>query len=295
MVHFDTTCFNINVSDTSLAIILFGVLSALTWGAGDFSGGLASRHTGPYRAVFYGEAFGLLLLLGAAAYFHGSAIGWETGLVSAAGGLCGAFGLLILYYAMGRGQMSIAAPVSALFTAALPVAAGAVLEGLPSPVKLSGFLVALVAIWMIAQEVGQKSQLVRLSDLRLPLLSGLCFGVYFILIHQATRETLLWPMIISRSVGTFTVAVFLLVRRESWRVIRPAWFVIFLNGALDIAGNACYILAGQNGRLDVAAVLSSLYPGATVLLAWLILKERMGTIQKLGILAALLAIVLMTL
>jgi drug/metabolite transporter (DMT)-like permease len=196
---------------------------------------------------------------------------------------------------MGRGQMSIAAPVSALFTASLPVAAGAVMDGLPSPVKLVGFVVALAAIWMIAQEAGEKSQLLRLSDLRLPLISGLCFGAYFILIHLATRETVLAPMLISRAVGTFTVAIFMLVRRESWRVSRPAWPFIIFNGVLDIGGNAFYILAGQNGRLDVASVLSSLYPGATVLLAWLVLKERIRSIQKLGILTALVAIVLMTL
>ena len=190
--------------------------------------------------------------------------------------------------------MSIVAPVSALFTAILPVAASAVIDGFPSPVTVTGFIVALAAIWMIAQESGTKSQRTRLSDLRLPLISGLFFGVYFILIHQATRETILLPMIFSRSVGVLTVAVFMLFRRESLRVSRPAWPYILLNGVLDIGGNTFYILAGQNGRLDVAAVLSSLYPGVTVLLAWLILKERMNITQKFGIITALIAIGLMT-
>jgi drug/metabolite transporter (DMT)-like permease len=205
--------------------------------------------------------------------------------------------MLILYYAMGSGQMSIAAPVSALFTALLPVVASAVLEGfVSSPLKLFGFFVALTAIWLVAQGTGHTSRRARLADLRLPLLSGLCFGVYFILTHQATRETLLWPLMISRIFGTLTVAVFLFARREPWRVQgRPAWAFIVLNGSLDILGNAFYILAGQYGRLDVAAILSSLYPGSTVLLAWLILKEKISTPQKLGILAALTAIVFMTL
>lgn len=203
--------------------------------------------------------------------------------------------MLILYYAMSHGQMSIAVPVSALFTALLPVTAGSVMEGLPSLAKLAGFAVALAAIWMIAQEEGaEKSQLVRLSDLRLPLLAGLCFGFYFIVIHDATRQTFLWPMIVARLAGTLTVAVFVLARRDSWRVGRPVWPFIALNGVLDVGGNAFYILAGQTGRLDVAAVLSSLYPGATVVLAWLILKERISRIQALGILAALVAIALMT-
>jgi drug/metabolite transporter (DMT)-like permease len=278
-----------------LAAIFLGILSALSWGAGDFSGGLASRSTGPYRAVLYGEAVGLLLLFGAAVYVHEPATQWSSLLLSAAGGLAGTFGLLILYYAMSRGQMSIVAPVSALFTALLPVAAGTVIDGVPSLAKLAGFIVALAAIWMVAQEAGEKSQLTRLSDLRLPLFSGLCFGLYFILIHQATQQTVLWPMIVSRSVGTLTVVIFVLARRDSWRVSWPVWPFIALNGILDVGGNAFYILAGQIGRMDVAAVLSSLYPGATVLLAWLVLKERISRVQKLGIFAALIAIVLMTL
>jgi len=277
-----------------LLSILFGALSALSWGTGDFFGGLVSRKTGPYRAALYGEAFGLLLLLGAAACFHEAVTGWDNLLLSAAAGLGGAVGMLILYYAMSHGQMSIAAPVSALFTALLPVAAGSVMEGLPSLAKLAGFVVALAAIWMIAQEEDEKSQLVRLSDLRLPLLAGLCFGFYFIVIHEATRQTFLWPMIVARLAGTLTVAVFVLARRDSWRVRKAVWPLIVLNGILHVVGNEFYILAGQSGRLDVAAVLSSLYPGATVILAWLILKERISRIQALGILAALVAIALMT-
>lgn len=220
---------------------------------------------------------------------------WMEFAFSMVAGLCGGAGALILYYAMGCGQMSIAAPVSALFTATLPVAAGAVIEGFPAPVKLTGFLVALIAIWLVAQNEGQKSQLSRLSELQLPLISGLCFGIYFILLHQATRQVSLSPLIISRLFSTLIVIGFILARRESWRVSRSVWPFIALNATLDIGGNIFYILAGQNGRLDIAAVLSSLYPGVTVLLAWLILKERISSLQKLGILTALFAIILMTL
>jgi uncharacterized membrane protein len=102
-------------------------------------------------------------------------------------------------------------------------------------------------------------------------------------------------MIASRSGGTVILFVFMLVRRESWQVASYNWPLIVLNAVLDVGGNAFYILAGQAGRLDVAAVLGSLYPGGTVILAWLILKEKINTLQKVGILVALIAIVLMTL
>lgn len=275
--------------------ILFGILSALSWGAGDFSGGLASRRVGSYRAVLYGELLGLLLLLGAALFIHEAAPGWDQLAWSALAGLSGSCGMLILYYAIGRGQMSIAAPVSALFTALLPVIASAVMEGLPSLLKILGFALALAAVWMIAQEGDQKSHLVRLADLRLPLLSGLCFGLYFIFMHQGGQRAVIWPLIVARSTGMLTVMIFMLARRDSWRLEKAVWILIVLNGVLDVGGNAFYILAGQAGRLDVAAVLSSLYPGATVVLAWLILKERIRGFQMFGILAALIAIVFMAL
>ena len=278
-----------------MTAIIFGTLSALIWGACDFAGGIASRRTGPYRAVFYGETFGLLLLCITTTFFHERPISWDELVLSITAGICGGFGALILYTAMGRGQMSIAAPVSALFAAILPVAVGVAMEGLPSPVKLTGFVVALFAIWMVAQNKGQKSQRSRLSNLQMPLISGLCFGVYFILLHQATHETMLWPLIISRFTGMLLVIVFMLAHGQSWQVSRSIWPFIIVNGALDIGGNVFYILAGQNGRLDVAAVLSSLYPGITVLLAWLILKEEISNLQKFGIFTALIAIILMTL
>ncbi len=274
--------------------VIFGLASALSWGAGDFTGGLASRKASPYRVVLYGEAFGLLLLFGAALVFHEHAPAWQNLLWSASAGAIGSFGLMLLYRAMASGQMSIATPVSALLAAILPVIVSAFVDGMPPLAKFIGFACALAAVWMISQDDSQKTQLMRLSDLRMPLFAGLCFGVYFIVMHQAAQETILFPMIASRSGGMLALLVFVFARREGWGVARATWPLIALNATLDVGGNAFYILAGQAGRLDVAAVLSSLYPGTTVILAWLILKEKINLMQKLGILAALLAIVLMT-
>jgi drug/metabolite transporter (DMT)-like permease len=277
-----------------LISVLFGLSSALSWGGGDFIGGLASRKTGAYRAVLYAEAFGLLLLFGAAIFLPEPMLGWQKILLAGVAGAIGSLGLLVLYHAVATRQMSITMPVSALLAAALPVVVGAFIEGLPSLTKFAGFACALAAVWMVAQEDGEKTQLMRLSDLRMPLFSGFCFGLYFIIMHQASDQTILWPMIFSRTGGMLALLVFVLARRESWQVIPSAWPLIALNAVLDIGGNAFYILAGQTGRLDVAAVLGSLYPGATVILAWLVLKEKINLLQKLGILAALVAIVLMT-
>ena len=275
--------------------IFFGLLSAITWGAGDFAGGLASRKLGAYRAVLYADFFGLLLI-GIALGVYPEAIPSTAAFVySAIGGALGSVGLLLLYYSLARGQMSIAAPVSALSAGLLPVIVGAITEGIPHWVQLLGFGLALLAIWLISS--GQGFHVERLADLRLPILAGLGFGSYFIFIHYATQETnsVLWTMVISRLAGTVLLLVVVLARRDSLSVPRDAWTVVFFNAALDVGGNFFYILASRLGRLDVAAVLSSLYPGSTVLLAWLLLKERISLQQWIGIGAALIAIVLFTL
>ena len=275
--------------------ILFGLTSAISWGAGDFTGGLASRKTGAYRAVFYGEAFGLVLLLAVVLASPQPMPDLKSILLSIAAGGLGTTGLLLLYSAMARGKMSIAGPVSALLAAALPVIVGMFSDGFPGYLTLLGFGFALVAIWLISQsEDGMKDIFTHLSDLRLPLLAGVGFGLYFILMNAATRQTTFWPMIYSRAAGLLAMALFILVRRDSFVTVRAAWPVMILNGILDVGGNFFYILAGQAGRLDISAVLSSLFPGSTVILASIILKERLTRTQWIGIFCALAAIILFT-
>jgi len=277
-----------------LLSILYGIASALSWGAGDFAGGLSSRKVGAYRAVFYADFFGLFLLIGAFFIYPEALPVARVLWVSAIGGMLGTIGLLVLYYSLTKGQMSIAAPVSALFAALLPVIVGAVTEGLPSLLQLIGFVLAFAAVWLISQGSGGGFHISHLSDLRLPILAGLGFGCYFIFLHNATQNTtaVLWLMIVSRVAGTLLVLAFVLVRREPLSVPPAAWSLVFINATLDLAGNFFYILASKAGRLDIAAVLSSLYPGATVVLAWLLLKEHISRWQLVGIVLALGAIVL---
>jgi drug/metabolite transporter (DMT)-like permease len=275
--------------------ILFGLSSALSWGAADFCGGLASRKAKAYQAVLFGEAIGLATLL-AAAFLSGEApIGWFAWSLCSIAGSMGVLGLLLLFRAMTKGQMSVAAPVSALTAAILPVIVGSFVDGFPGWLTLAGFTLALAAIWFISQpDGGPKSLRLRLADLSLPLIAGVSFGVYFILLHRGSQEGLFWPMVSSRLSGVVTMMVYTLATRQPFQPPKSVWPLLILNGVLDVSGNGLYILAGQAGRLDVAAVLASLYPASTVLLAGLILHERLSRLQLAGILAALAAIVLMT-
>lgn len=276
--------------------IVFGLAAALAWGAADFTGGLASRRTGAYRAVLYGEFFGFLFIVAAAFFIHQPLPAWSVLALAAAAGAIGTTGLLTLFQSVVHGKMSIAMPVSALLAAALPVIVGSVIEGFPGTITFLGFILALSAIWLISQEEGKDGRfLARLSDLRQPLLAGIGFGSFFILMDVAAREGTLWPMLASRFGGTLIVAIYMLFRRDNWRLERDVWPVLVLNGFLDVGGTAFYVLASQTGRLDVSAVISSLFPGSTVILAALILKERVSGSQFAGILLALTAIVFLTL
>ena len=275
--------------------ILYGILSALTWGAGDFAGGLATRKLGAYRAVFYADFIGLLALLLVVLFRPEEFPPISSLVIAGVAGMLGSVGLLVLYYSMAKGQMSIAAPVSALFAAALPVFVSAFTQGLPTVIQFIGFGMALTAVWLISQGNSlHRFHLDHLSDLRLPLLAGLGFGSYFILMHYATEgiSSTFWPMIASRTAGTLMLLVFILRQRQSFVIQRDAWSMVFANAILDVSGNFFYLLALRTGRLDIAAILSSLYPGATVILAWVFLKEKVSRVQWAGISIALIAIAL---
>jgi drug/metabolite transporter (DMT)-like permease len=279
-----------------LLSILFGLGASLGWGAGDYTGGLASRKIGAYRTVFYGEIIGILAILIVAIIIVGEPLPTSRAVMMASlAGTLGTIGLLMLYHSITLGLMSIATSVSALLAAAMPVAFGMFSEGLPNLTTILGFVLALFAVWMISQSDGRMEDiLAHLADLKLPLLAGIGFGFYFIFMNEAAKTSTFWPMVVSRTCGLILTAIFMLFRHIPLKVQAGTWIILVLNGLFDVSGNAFFIIATQTGRLDVAAVLGSLYPGGTVLLAWIFLRERLSRNQWIGIFAALMAIVLLT-
>ncbi len=276
--------------------IIFGLASALSWGAGDFTGGLAARKVGAFRSVFYAEVIGIVFLFIVVSVTGEPMLASRSAIFALVAGALGTIGLMLLYHSMATGVMSIAAPVSALLAAMLPVVVGMFTEGLPDFLTVIGFGFALVAVWMVSQsEGGVKDILSHLSDLKLPLLAGIGFGFYFVFMNEATGSGgAFWPMIFSRTGGLTLITTYLIITRSEWKIDVSSLPIITANGILDLGGNFFFILASQAGRLDVASVLSSLFPGATVVLAWIFLKERLNRNQWIGIVAALIAIVLMT-
>jgi drug/metabolite transporter (DMT)-like permease len=278
-----------------LLSILYGLSSAVMWGAADFCGGIASRKSRAYQAVLYGEAFGLLILLIGALFISEPTLSLASFLICSLAGAMGVLGLLLFFLSFVQGQMSVAAPVSALTATFLPVIVGSILEGFPGLTTFAGFALALVAIWLISQpDGGSKNLRLRLKDLALPLIAGVSFGFYLVLIHQGSQEAIFWPLVAARTGGVLTMLIYALVGRRQFLAPAKAWPFFILNGILDVSGNGLYILSGQSGRMDVAAVLASLYPASTVLLAFFVLHEKINRPQFIGILTALGAIVLIT-
>ena len=279
--------------------IIYGIASAATWGAADFIGGLASKRTSPYRVLFLAEIAGLIPFTVLALLTREPIPATVDLLWGAISSLVGLAGLMILYRALADGQMTIAAPVSALFAALIPVIFGFFTLGAPSFTTLIGFGLAFFAVWLISQTDSSNWRFLlrgpgSLRDLRLPLLSGLFFGLYFIVIHRATLNAFFWPLVAARFAGFAAFGLYALLTRQAAMPPRVVWGFCIINGVIDIGGNVFYILSAQTGRMDVAAVLGALYPASTVLLAWVFLKERISWIQTFGVFLVFSAIVLFT-
>ncbi len=273
-----------------LSAIFFGLLSALSWGGGDFCGGLSTRRADPYTVVFVAEFVGAALLAALALSF-GEAMPDLTHLLWAgAGGLLGAVGLLVLYQALSTGHMGIVAPLTAVISGGMPVIFGLITDGLPDVLHLAGLLVALIAVWLLAGGAGET--LTR-RDLIYTLIAGTSFGFYFVFIDAGTSEgAVFWSLTFARSLGGLLLLVAILVMRRPLLPPRAVLPINSMTGLLDAGGNLFFALAAVAGRLDVAAVLASLYPGVTVLLAWGFLGQRLNRPQAVGVAAALAAIVL---
>jgi drug/metabolite transporter (DMT)-like permease len=275
----------------ALISVMYGLISAVTWGAGDFSGGMAVKRSNPYGVVIVAHAVSLVLLIALALGFGEPIPPLKDWILGGFAGICGGVGLTLLYRALASGQMSVAAPISALVAAALPVLIGFFADGLVGWLTLAGFALALVAVWLVS---GGMEITFDLKSFLLPVIAGISFGAFFVLIGFASNVSILWPLVAVRIVSISSLFLYAIITKQDWIPARQSLIPVLASSILDTAGNTFYVLSAQTGRMDVAAVLGSLYPGSTVILAWFILKERISRVQMLGIAAALIAIVLIT-
>lgn len=273
--------------------------AAATWGAGDFTGGLATKGAAPAFVVAVAHGFSVLLLFAVAYFLHATGGYSLYGFLS---GVCCGIGLVALYAALSCGSMGLSAAISGVLAAVIPVIFSWFREGHTTPRRMVGFAVAAIAIWLVAYTPEQRTASEpRPRGLGLAVLAGIAFGVMLILMHLASAEAILGPLIAlhiaSTSVGLLAGGAYWLTR--GGRSLPISGFPVgrflglaLLAGALDTSGNLLYLVATRAGRLDVSAVLASLYPAATMLLAAWLLKERATRSQVTGMVMALVAVVL---
>jgi len=281
------------VLPTELLGSLSGILSAVIWGSGDFAGGLAARKISPFQALFLAALSGVVVLT-VLFFAWGEPLPSQADILwSALGGIGGAVGILTLYRGLSMGNAALVAPTTAVTATLLPVLYQLVRHDPPSAGQMAGFAIALLGIGLAAQ-VTDPDHAQRWEGFWLALLSGCGFGSFFVLLGQVEQGAVFAPLVVARSAALGLSLVLLGVRRERLPSLtgNP---VGLLAGALDAGGNIFYLLSAQLTRLDVAAVLSSLYPAVTVILAGAVTHEVINPKQWAGVLFCLTAVVLIVL
>ncbi len=280
-------------------VIFLGLAAAVLYGSGDFLGGMATRRVPVLAVLMLADTAGVIVALAAAVLSPGPAspagLAWG---ISA--GLIGGLGLIIFYVGLAAGPMSVVAPVAGLVSTVLPVAVALAGGERPGPGVYAGALLCLVAI-VLASSGGATSAASRPGRpgrgraIAYGTVSGALFGLFFLLIRNAGQSGELWPVAAGR-IGELAVVLIaaavlrrgLLPRGASVRLLLAAAAA----GAIDVVANICYVAATRTGMFGLAVVLASLYPAVTVLLARVVLGERLRWVQRTGLGLAAIGILL---
>jgi uncharacterized membrane protein len=286
---------------------LLALVSAVLWGGGDFSGGMGVRNAGgtmksALRVVLLSHTMSFSVLLTAVwlrgdAFPHGAPLLWGV-----AAGVAGGISLTAFYVALSRGAMGASAALSGLLAAAIPAVVSAVEEGSPGMLRMAGFLVAGVSIWMIAAGPNPEAKAADRGTFWLAMTGGVGFGIYFVALKMAGVTGVIWPLATAR-MGSLSVCALMLMGtillgdtgEAKAKITRRVVGWAAATALLDTSGNLLFIAATRAGRLDVASVLASLYPASTILMAAWMLRERPTRRQGLGMAAAAVAVAMITL
>ena len=271
-------------------LIFYGLASAAGWGAGDFCGGLTTKRINVYRVILISQIIGVTMLLAFVVIIAEPLPSFNDLLLGGIAGISATSGLAALYLGLARGQMGIVAPVAAMVASILPILVAFFTEGLPSNSQLIGFGFALLAVWLLSS-AGDDRTFTR-RDLRLPVIAGMGFALFYILIDRVDDDALIWPLVAARVTSITILSLVNIVQRRRESISGKQLGIIAATGIFETGGGAFFALATHVGRLDVSTILSSLYPAVTVVLAWAILKERFKRQQWAGIFLMLVALVL---
>ena len=271
----------------------------MLYGAADFTGGLTTRRASTIPVVLLSQGTGLALLALIVPLLPHASPGRADLLWGAAAGLTGGIGVALLYQALAIGTMAVVAPTTAVCAVAIPVVVSVLLGERPVPLAVAGIALGMLSIVLVSRQQGgtepqgdaPASRRSRQSGVGTALASGIAIGFFLLSLAQTGSEAGMWPLLVARLVS---VALFGVMALASGRSIRmPARVTALAAGAgvMDMLANALYLLATRQGPLSIVVTLSSLYPASTVLLARIVLGERLQPWQITGVGCALAAVV----
>lgn len=263
--------------------VLLAALSSLVYGTADFLGGFASKRTDGVVVTFVSQACGCVVLAVALALWPDVTVTAGDIWWGIAAGVGGGLGLMLFYPALAAGPMSVVAPATAICGAIVPLVVGVALGERPSVPALCGVLIALPAIVLVARERDEGVAGVRRSTIVRAVLAGIGFGAFFVCLSRAESSAGLWPLVGARIGSLGMLAIVLTLMRRRVVVATGSWGLIIAAGWGDIVANSLYVLAVGRGLLSVVAVIGSMYPASTVILAQIFLGERMQRAQVVGL------------
>jgi drug/metabolite transporter (DMT)-like permease len=277
---------------------LLALGSAALYGAADFMGGLAARRADTVAVVILSQLSGMLVLAGLLPLLPDASPAARDLAWGAAAGIAIGAGLGLLYRALAVGRMAVVAPTTAVCAVAIPLAAAILLGERPGPRTLAGIALAIVSIVLVSQDRtpdGERcgaAAFQRRAGLGLALLAGVGIGLFFLSLARTTSTAGLWPVLVARLVSAALFGAAAIAGGRSLRMATPVAAIAIAGGVMDMLANALYLLATHNGPLTVVVTLASLYPASTVVLAIVVLRERLGVLQGAGIGCALIAVLL---
>jgi uncharacterized membrane protein len=278
---------------------LLALGAAVFYGSADFFGGLTARRANTIATVFVSQFAGLVLLLVVLPFLPAATISsrdWLWGIVA---GLSGGIGVALLYRALAIGTMAVVAPITAVCAAMIPVLFAFGMGERLRPLTILGIALAFVAIVLVSQPrasseaEGGPPGASRFfpPGVLLALLAGVIVGLFFLSLARTTSGAGMWPLIAARVTSIALFGLIAIMSGRSLRMNASATTTAVVGGALDMLANALYMLAARVGPLSIVVTLASLYPAGTVILARLVLGERLSFVQTLGIVCALAAVV----
>ncbi len=269
--------------------------ASLGWGVADFLGGLQARRFALLRVMVISQGLALVLLIIVMLVRGAGPPAFARVWPAAVGGLCGIVGLTAFYRALSIGKMSIVAPIAATGVA-IPVVVGIAGGDHPGATQLLGIASACVGVVLVSQETEHEPKSPGARALRvsvaLALVAAIGFGSLAVALRSAAKGDVLWALVVARGVGVGSLLIAFAARRPPPERAPIPYGVLALMGTLDLGANGLYALATRHGLLSIVAVGASQYPLVTVLLARIVLHERVRRVQELGIVAAVLGVAL---